>query len=143
MTLTTAGKLCQNPVGYALELVRKAKADVTEEYMKSVADLMVTKGQPHFTIMRSYLVSDVTGAGFRDVDFGWGKAAYGGPAKGGVGAIPGVVIFYIPFKNKMGEKGVSVSLCLPVPAMERFVEELDGLLKGKQTIDGFFIPSAL
>ncbi|KAG6605171.1 Benzyl alcohol O-benzoyltransferase, partial [Cucurbita argyrosperma subsp. sororia] len=143
VALTTAGKLCQNPVGYALELVRKAKADVTEEYMKSVADLMVTKGRPHFTVVRSYLVSDVTRAGFGDVDFGWGKAAYGGPAKGGVGAIPGVASFYIPFKNKMGEKGVLVPLCLPAPAMERFVEELDGLLKGKQSIDGFFIPSAL
>ncbi|KAA0066341.1 hypothetical protein IC582_025442 [Cucumis melo] len=149
VALTTAGKLCQNPLGYALELVRKAKADVTEDYMKSVADLMVIKGRPHFTVVRTYLVSDVTRAGFEDVDFGWGKAMYGGPAKGGVGAIPGVASFYIPFKNKKGERGILVPLCLPAPAMERFVKELDALLKAGKTIDGvdnkkpLFIASAL
>lgn len=129
VALTTAGKLCQNPIGYALELVRKTKADVTEEYMRSVADLMVLKGRPHFTVVRTYLVSDVTHAGFGELDFGWGKAAYGGPAKGGVGAIPGVASFYIPFKNKKGENGIVVPICLPAIAMDRFVMELDNMLK--------------
>ncbi|KAF8380840.1 hypothetical protein HHK36_028335 [Tetracentron sinense] len=133
VALTAAGKLCQNPLGYALELVRKAKADVTGEYMKSVADLMVSKGRPHFTVVRTYLVSDVTRAGFGEVDFGWGKAVYGGPAKGGVGAIPGVASFYIPFRNGKGEDGIVVPVCLPGPAMERFVVELEGMIK--DTVD--------
>lgn len=128
VAVTTAGKLCENPLGYALELVRKAKADVTEEYMHSLADLMVTKGRPHFTVVRSYLVSDVTRAGFENVDFGWGKAVYGGPAKGGVGAIPGVASFYIPFKNAKGEEGLVIPVCLPSEAMDRFVKELDTVL---------------
>lgn len=128
VAVTSAGKLCENPLGYALELVRKAKADVTEEYMHSLADLMVTNGRPHFTVVRSYLVSDVTRAGFGEVDFGWGKAVYGGPAKGGVGAIPGVASFYIPFKNAKGEEGLVIPVCLPSEAMERFVKELDNVL---------------
>jgi hypothetical protein len=131
VAVTTAGKLSENPLGYALELVKKAKNDVTEEYMRSLADLMVIKGRPHFTVVRSYLVSDVTHAGFGEVDFGWGKAAYGGPAKGGVGAIPGVASFYIPFKNSKGEDGIVLPICLPAPAMKRFVEELDYLLSNK------------
>ncbi|GFS45755.1 HXXXD-type acyl-transferase family protein [Actinidia rufa] len=147
VALTTAGKLCQNPLGYALELVMKAKADVNEEYMRSLADLMVTRGRPHFAVVRSYLVSDVTRAGFGDVDFGWGKAAYGGPAKGGVGAIPGVASFYIPFTNKKGESGIVVPICLPAPAMDRFMTELDNMLKSSdQPIHGgtsTFITSAL
>lgn len=128
VAVTTAGTLCGSPLEYALELVKKAKGDVTEEYMRSLADLMVIKGRPHFTVVRSYLVSDVTRAGFGEVDFGWGKAVYGGPAKGGVGAIPGVASFYIPFKNAKGEEGLVIPVCLPGEAMERFVEELDSLL---------------
>ncbi|KAL0300230.1 UNVERIFIED_CONTAM: Benzyl alcohol O-benzoyltransferase [Sesamum angustifolium] len=129
VAISTAEKLSKNPLAYALELVRKTKADVTEEYMKSVADLMVIRGRPHFTVVRTYLVSDVTHAGFGDVDFGWGKAAYGGPAKGGVGAIPGVASFYIPFKNKKGENGIVVPICLAANAMEVFVKELEMMLK--------------
>ncbi|RDY09997.1 Benzyl alcohol O-benzoyltransferase, partial [Mucuna pruriens] len=128
VAVTTAEKLCENPLGYAVDLVRKAKADVTEEYMRSLADLMVSKGRPHFTVVRSYLVSDVTRAGFGDLDFGWGKPIYGGPAKGGVGAVPGVASFYIPFKNAKGEEGLVIPVCLPSEAMDRFVKELDTLL---------------
>ncbi|XP_057545441.1 benzyl alcohol O-benzoyltransferase-like [Amaranthus tricolor] len=128
VAISTAGKLSGNPIGYALNLVKKAKADVTQEYMRSLADLMVLKGRPHFTVVRTFVVSDVTRAGFADLDFGWGRPAYGGPAKGGVGAIPGVASFYIPFKNGKGEKGIVVPLCLPGNAMEIFVKELNGLL---------------
>ncbi|KAF8038628.1 hypothetical protein BT93_B1226 [Corymbia citriodora subsp. variegata] len=127
--VTRADRLCQNPLGYALELVKKAKADVTEEYVRSLADLMVIRGRPHFTVVRSFLVSDATKAGFEDVDFGWGEAVYGGPAKGGVGAIPGVICSYISFRNRQGENGIVVPVCLPAPAMRRFMQELDALLK--------------
>ncbi|PNX87214.1 benzyl alcohol O-benzoyltransferase-like protein [Trifolium pratense] len=107
--------------------------------MHSIADLMVTKDRPHFTVVRSFLVSDVTRAAFGEVDFGWGKAFYGGPAKGGVGAIPGVASFYIPFKNAKGEEGLVIPVCLPNQAMERFVKELDNVLKNninQSTISG-------
>ncbi|KAL2347777.1 hypothetical protein Fmac_001777 [Flemingia macrophylla] len=141
VAVTTAGKLCEKPLEYAVELVRKAKGDVTEEYMHSVADLMVTSGRPHFTVVRSYLVSDVTRAGFGDVDFGWGKAVYGGPAKGGVGAIPGVASFYIPFKNAKGEEGLVIPLCLPSEAMQRFVKELDNVLNTTPPTSAFIVSS--
>ncbi|KAK7838164.1 benzyl alcohol o-benzoyltransferase [Quercus suber] len=38
--LTTVGKLCQNPIEYALELVKTAKTNVSEEYARSLIDLM-------------------------------------------------------------------------------------------------------
>ncbi|CAN1246287.1 Benzyl alcohol O-benzoyltransferase [Linum grandiflorum] len=124
-----ADDLLRNPLGYALDLVRKAKSDVNEEYMRSVADLMVTSGRRHFTVVRSYVVSDVTRAGFDVVDFGWGKAVYAGPAKGGIGDLPEAASFYIPFTNKEGEKGIVVPICLPSEAMEIFVKELEKMLK--------------
>ncbi|WOG93467.1 hypothetical protein DCAR_0312751 [Daucus carota subsp. sativus] len=122
--LTTAGKLCQNPIEYALELVMKTKEVFNEEYMKSVADLMVLKGRPHFTVARTFFVSDLTRAGFGSVDYGWGRPVYGGPARGGT-----VNSFYIPFKNRKGEKGIVVPFWLPASAMNKFALELDGILK--------------
>ncbi|PWA57332.1 benzyl alcohol O-benzoyltransferase [Artemisia annua] len=122
--ISTARDLINKPLGYALELVIKAKSNVTEEYMRSVADLMVTKGRPLFTVVRSYLISDVTHAGFDDVDFGWGKPTFAGPSRAGVGAFPSVS-FYIPFTNYKGESGIVVSICLPKVAMNRFEQEIN------------------
>ncbi|OVA18375.1 Transferase [Macleaya cordata] len=129
VAISTAEKLCQNPLGYAVELVKKAKNEVNDEYMRSLADLMVIKGRPHFAVVRTYLVSDVTRAGFGELDFGWGKAVYGGPAKGGVGAIPGVASFYIPFRNSKGEDGILVPVCLAGPAMEKFAVQIESMIR--------------
>ncbi|EOY10279.1 Benzoyl coenzyme A: Benzyl alcohol benzoyl transferase, putative [Theobroma cacao] len=123
VAVTTAGKLCQNPLGYAIELVKQTKKSVTEEYVKSVADFLATKGRPPVSLVRVYLVSDARHAKFSDVDFGWGKAMYGGPAKGVVAS------FQIPHRNKKGENGLVVPIYLPASAMERFVRELNRMLK--------------
>ncbi|KAM4075867.1 hypothetical protein ACJW30_12G021500 [Castanea mollissima] len=145
VALTTAGKLCENPLGYAVELVKKAKDNVTEEYMRSVSDLMVIKGRPHFYGVGSYVVSNVTRARFGEVDYGWGKSVYGGPVKGEVGAIPGVSCFQIPGKNSKGENGIMVPISMPVQAMERFLKQLDCLLKDQHVTDkkSKFIVSSL
>ncbi|GAB4840660.1 Benzyl alcohol O-benzoyltransferase [Ancistrocladus abbreviatus] len=127
--MSTAGEICRNPLGYALELVKKTKANVTEEYMRSMADLMVLRGRPHFTVEQTYLVSDITRIGFAEVDFGWGKPAYGGPAHNG--SVPDVASFFVAFKNSQGEGGKLVPISLPAPAMEVFVKELQVLLKGR------------
>ncbi|KAL2237145.1 benzyl alcohol O-benzoyltransferase-like [Sesamum indicum] len=128
VAIATAENLTKRPLAYALELVRKAKASITEEYMKSLADLMVIRGRPHFPMVQTYyLVNDVRHAGFRDVDFGWGKAVYGGPAIS-IGAIPGVTSLYIPFKNNNGENEIVVPICLAAKAMEVFVKELGVML---------------
>ncbi|KAM0892386.1 hypothetical protein ACQ4PT_025784 [Festuca glaucescens] len=129
VAVSAAGELCARPLSYAVRLVKEAKGEVDGEYMRSVADLMVQRGRPHFTVVRAYLASDVTKAGFGDLDFGWGRPVYGGPAKGGVGAIPGVASFLIPFKNAKGEDGIVIPMCLPGPAMDKFVEEMGKLLR--------------
>ncbi|KAK1402679.1 benzyl alcohol O-benzoyltransferase-like [Heracleum sosnowskyi] len=130
--LTTARKLCENPIGYALELVRKIKNDVTEEYMRSVADLMVLRGRPPSTAVRIFHVSDVSRSRFSDIDFGWGKPVYGGPGRGGVGNRPVAASFYVSCKNKKGENGIVVTVSLPTFVMEKFAVELDGMLKNNE-----------
>lgn len=125
---TSAAKLSQNPLGYALELVKQLKEKVTEEYMKSTADLMAIRGRPSFTNGWLYVVSDLTRAGFREVDFGWGKAVYGGPTWGGRITNNEVGSFYIPFRNKKGEDVIVVPIILPASAMEIFVKEMDKML---------------
>ncbi|KAL4341846.1 hypothetical protein GQ457_08G010560 [Hibiscus cannabinus] len=124
--MTTVRNLRQNPLGHAVELVQEAKASMTEGYVKSVAALMTIRKKqlPLSTVAGSYGISDLTNIGFQDIDFGWGKAVFAGPAK----AI-GWISLFIPTKNKKGEVGTSVPICLPAPAMERFAKELDNILK--------------
>ncbi|XP_022747882.1 benzyl alcohol O-benzoyltransferase-like [Durio zibethinus] len=122
--LTTAGELCQNPLSYAVELVKQAKTKVTEEYMKSTADLLVIRGRPNINVVGSYIVSDLTRAKIKELDFGWGKAAFSGPAT----SLP-IISFCIQSKNKEGEDGIVVPVCLPAPAMKSFVKEMDSIIK--------------
>ncbi|KAK8542870.1 hypothetical protein V6N13_136578 [Hibiscus sabdariffa] len=79
---TTVRNLGENPLGYAVGLVKQAKASSTEEYVKSVAALMVIRGKRlHFpNVIGSFYLSDLTKAGLEDVDFGWGKAVFAGTA---------------------------------------------------------------
>ncbi|XP_054818429.1 benzyl alcohol O-benzoyltransferase-like isoform X2 [Prosopis cineraria] len=128
--ISTVGKLCESPLGYALELVRKAKAEVNDEYFHSVADLIATREPTCSGTMLSCMVSDFMALGFRNVDFGWGKAAYAGPAKT-LDTFLGQM-FYVGHTNSKGEEGRMVTVCLPLECMERFAKELDLLLNGVQ-----------
>ncbi|KAG6514939.1 hypothetical protein ZIOFF_025315 [Zingiber officinale] len=165
-SVSTAGKLSSNPIGYALDLVKKAKSAVNDEYMRDVefqedgawnwsTNMVLIQEEeqvkekeptllpsptssspldeedppPQKTMVRTYLVSDMTWARFGDVDFGWGKAAYGCPAKGGVEAIPGVGSFYAPLNNSKGEEGIVVPVCLLALAMGKFTQEMHNLME--------------
>ncbi|OMO57942.1 Transferase, partial [Corchorus capsularis] len=138
----TSEQLCRTPLAYAVELVKHAKASVTEEYVKSAASLMVIKGKKlKFPAHGSFLLSDIRNMGFRDVDFGWGKAEFGGAAKA-----VGPISFVNSAKDKKGEVGALVSICLPAPAMEIFVKELEKMLRQPYQGDegrSNFISSAL
>jgi hypothetical protein len=107
-------------LGYALELVRRLKTQMNEEYIKSAADLMVLKGRPHYTTVWSFLIADATRVGLGDIDFGWGKAVYGGP----IGAPPCTSFHVSGLKNSYGEEGILVPILLPLPIMNRFQQEL-------------------
>ena len=118
--VSKAGVLTESSLGYAVELVKKAKAQVNKEYMKSVADLMVIRGRPRYIEPGNFIVSDLSRASFGEINFGWGLPEYGGLAT----AMSLIISFYASFENE-GEKGVVVPICLPTAlAMERFQQEL-------------------
>jgi len=127
VAVTTVEKLCRNPLSYAVELIRKAKAEVTEEYMHSLADLMVIKERCLFTTVRTCAISDLTRARLSEVNFGWGEGVYGGVAKGGAGTFPGAT-YIVPHKNIKGEETLMLPICLPYEDMKRFAKELDEML---------------
>ncbi|KAL5538959.1 hypothetical protein UlMin_042998 [Ulmus minor] len=112
--VTKAELLCKNPLGYAVELVHKAKAEMmnNEDYIRSVADLMVIKGRPLYVVNWHFIRL-----------MGWGSPVFAEPAK----AFP-LLSFYIKFKNK-GNNQIVVPICLPVLAMERFERELNKLIE--------------
>uniref|UniRef100_A0A1J3D498 (Z)-3-hexen-1-ol acetyltransferase n=3 Tax=Noccaea caerulescens TaxID=107243 RepID=A0A1J3D498_NOCCA len=127
VAIATARDLTEKPLEFALRLMQEAKSSVTEDYIRSVTALMATRGRPMFVTAGNYIISDLRHFDFGKVDFGqWGKPVYGGTAKAGIAVFPGVS-FYVPFKNRKGETGIAVAISLPVPAMEKFVEELDGV----------------
>ncbi|KAJ6423032.1 hypothetical protein OIU84_024040 [Salix udensis] len=126
--ITNARKLCLNSLGFALELIRHAKNKITEEYIRSLADFIeITKGLPKG--LQSYVVSDLTSVGFDQVDYGWGKPVYTGPSKAMPDDINNSGTYYLPYRNKKGERGTMVLISLRAPVMERFALLFEELTK--------------
>ncbi|TVU31396.1 hypothetical protein EJB05_23080, partial [Eragrostis curvula] len=121
VSVTTAGSLVAGgSLGDAVEMVRKAKASVTAEYVLS------RLGQPSVVHANTFVVTDHRHAGFHRVDFGWGEPVYGGIAEGAFFGVSSLVAI----KNGDGEDAVGVLMVLPQPAMDRFASEIQMLLKG-------------
>ncbi|KFK25975.1 hypothetical protein AALP_AA8G187200 [Arabis alpina] len=134
VAIATARDLTEKPLEFAMGLVKEAKSSVTEEYMRSLADLMVTKGRPGFLTDGALLISDVRN--FAEIDFGiWGKPVYGGVPLAGVVGFP-AASFYVLRRNREGKKGIVVPLCLPKMAMQRFAEQLKDVFNSEPTSNG-------
>ncbi|CAA0813490.1 (Z)-3-hexen-1-ol acetyltransferase [Striga hermonthica] len=124
--VSAAGELCSKPLEYAVELVRRAKSEATEEYVRVIA----ARGRvDDFRWVRNFVVSDLTSMGFEKVDYGWGEAVYGGnPVP--INLVTSAVSSYTVWRNSEGERGVLVPMSLPANAMEVFAKELRVMVKG-------------
>ena len=124
--VSKVGDLCKNPLGYAVELVKKAMSTMNAEYSTTlaVADLMLIRGRPWVHMKGNYIVSDLTRVGFGEVDFGWGYPEYAGPPM----SYPSNC-YYIKNRN-IGDDGILVPVCLPLLSIERFQQELKKMIEG-------------
>lgn len=134
--VSTAGKLCGiNPLAYAMELVSEAKSRAIKdaaEHILSSANLMPLNGCRETNFMRGgwscYMLTDLTKLGLDGVDYGWGKALYGGVGSA-MRLIQGAALSTA--ENKEGVKGVSFVIRLPAKVMERFHQELHKTINDK------------
>lgn len=117
--VSKAGHLGTYPLTYALELIKKAKNQVNEEYFRSLADLNVIKGRPGPTQAWSFVISNTVHVGFDKVDFGWGEPKYGGVARA-----HSFISYFVPCKSNKGKKSLLTTICLPPTAMERFQDAI-------------------
>ncbi|KAL1533754.1 benzyl alcohol O-benzoyltransferase-like [Salvia divinorum] len=121
VAITTAGELSKNTLHYAVELVMKAKREAASgEYLRSVASLMVMRDRPTLTAVNTYVVSNLMHIGLKQMDVGWGMAAYGGVSKGIYWPTVNIqVAWYSDFKD-----GFVVPVCLPLESMKVFEKHL-------------------
>ncbi|KAL6183785.1 hypothetical protein ACLB2K_045196 [Fragaria x ananassa] len=123
--VSTAERLCNSPLGYAVELVKKSKAKMSEDYLRSMADFAEIRGRPPLAMkgMSDFIVSDNTRTGLGGIDFGWGKPVYAGVAKS-----IDLISFYVRKTNKEEKYEILVPLCLPLSSMERFQQEFKKMI---------------
>ncbi|XP_051129631.1 methanol O-anthraniloyltransferase-like [Andrographis paniculata] len=117
--ISKANILCTSPLSYGVELIRKTKLELSKEYVKSVADLLVIKGRPKYVDMWNYIVSDLRRLEMDKVDLGWGNARFGGIPW----ATP-TISFYSSYRENGEGEGVVVPISLPAMAMEKFQYEM-------------------
>ncbi|XP_006350348.1 methanol O-anthraniloyltransferase-like [Solanum tuberosum] len=114
--VSKVGLLCSNPLTYAIELIKQAKNQVNEEYIKSLADYMVINRRRTWTKSWNFLITNDAILGLDEVDFGWGK-----PILGGVDRSPfSFASFFWSFNKNIGEKSIVIAINLPQQAMEKF-----------------------
>uniref|UniRef100_A0A0D9XH82 Uncharacterized protein n=1 Tax=Leersia perrieri TaxID=77586 RepID=A0A0D9XH82_9ORYZ len=125
---TAASDLCKNSLGYAVDLVQKAKLDMTEEFTKSMVDFIALHGGPPYVPGWTFVVSDITRIGEDALDFGWAKRIGGGVPM--VGDIKSKQVSYqMRCKNDNDEDCVVASMFLPKLAMEMFAKHIFMLSK--------------
>lgn len=116
-----AGDLIEKPMSFAVKLINDAKRIVDDGYIRSQIDMMEVKGRTPPTLVGSFIFSDNTKVDFAGVDFGWGKAEYGGVAMAGA---PGTSVSIRVRSTSSGMEKIVVPICLPTAAIQTFQEEL-------------------
>uniref|UniRef100_I1QS47 Uncharacterized protein n=1 Tax=Oryza glaberrima TaxID=4538 RepID=I1QS47_ORYGL len=116
----SAGELCGGTLGHTVEVVCEAKLRMTEEYVRSTVDLLVSLRQRGRALVFDgvFVVSDATRL-VGELDFG-----RGGEWVGAGVAQPMRATFLVRCRDADGEDAVAASMLLPPPAMDKFAEDI-------------------
>lgn len=109
-----AGEIVEKPQSFTVGLIQDAIKMVTESYVRSAIDYFEIK-QSRPSLACTVLISTWSRLSFYKTDFGWGEPLMSGP----VNLPEKEVMLFLP-----DQKGVSVVLGLPAPAMNIFQEEM-------------------
>lgn len=123
--MTKSRDLTHQPLSFAVKLINEGKRRVKEEYVRSFIDLAELNGCPHGKSYGVYGISDVSRimVDLKDVDFGWGKAAYACPVYPQAINVPYLIR---PSVNPF--EGFLVPVSLPSTAMEIFEQEINNAI---------------
>lgn len=94
---------------------------VDDDYIRAQIDMMEVKGRTPPNLVGSFIISDNTKADFAAVDFGWGRAEYGGVAVAGA---PGTSVPIRVRSTRSGIEKIMVQIWLPTTAIQTFQQEL-------------------
>jgi benzyl alcohol O-benzoyltransferase len=120
-------ELCQKPLSYAASQIAMTKHLASQpEYRSSVIDyLEVHQGKVGFCGGKeAFVVSDQSKLRFADVDFGWGRALYGGPGRANTGNEPGMVAAVVSHHLENGEEGLLLIFTMANEALIAFRNEV-------------------
>eukprot|EP00253_Pinus_taeda_P035476 PITA_35476 len=123
--MTKSRDLTQQPLSSAMELINESKRRVTEEYLRSFIDLAELNGRPHDKSVGVYCISDVSKimVDLKEVDFGWGKAAYASPVYP-----PELNVSFLIRPSVNAFEGFLVPVSLPATAMQIFEQEINNVM---------------
>lgn len=116
-----AGDLIEKPLSFAVKLISDAKRIVDDEYVRAQIDMLEVVGHTAPTLVGSFMTNDHSKVDFAGVDFGWGKAEYGGVA---VAADPNESMYVRVRSTSSGIEKIVVPICLPTTAIQTLQQDL-------------------
>lgn len=121
---TTVKELVSSNLHYGVKLVQRAKSSVTDEYVRSVVNLLEDK-TVKTDLSASLVISQWSKLGLEDLDFGEGKALHMGPITGDI---------YCLFLPVIGDfNAVRVLVSMPESVVSKFEYYMKAYSDGKLT----------
>lgn len=120
--------LCKSLLGYGVELVKKPKDKMSEEYKSSFGDdlMLIKRRRIMYLNKGDFIVSNLSKAGFdHKIDLGRGKLIFAGIA----GAIYMLIVF-AKYQKQEEESRILIPIHLLLSNMKRFEEVVKRMIQG-------------